>query len=161
MVAGSPTGPGRAESSPAGGSEGTHAAKNLVRSMRGEPMLPFRYKERPSMATIGRRAAVMEFGKFKMKGWPAWMLWLFVHILFLIGFRNRISVFVQWAWSYLTWQRGARLITGDVEPGLRPAGYAPGALHSEARTAEALGNQAADDEKGWMGGDVEQAAANR
>src|SRR3982751_2756330 len=112
------------------------------------------------MATIGRRAAVLESGRFKVKGWFAWMAWLFIHIVSLIGFRNRISVFVQWAWSYVTWQRGARLITGDVAPDLRPGSYGPpGAEHSEARTAEAAGNRAAEDEKGFMGGDTDQAAA--
>jgi NADH dehydrogenase len=111
------------------------------------------------MATIGRRAAVLESGRLKLTGWIAWAAWLFVHILFLIGFRNRLSVFMQWAWSYVTWQRGARLITGDVAPDLRPGGYGPpGAERSEARTAEAAGNEPAEDERGWMGGDTHQAA---
>ena len=140
--------------------QGRRAARNLIADLRGAPRQTFRYRDKGSMATIGRRAAVLESGRVRIKGWIAWMAWLFIHITFLIGFRNRLSVFVQWAWSYLTWQRGARLITGDVAPDLRPgSGGPPGADHSEARTAEAAGNRAADDEQGWMGGDADQAAA--
>lgn len=139
---------------------GRRAAANIVADVRGAPRTPFRYFDKGNMATIGRRAAVLESGRFKVKGWFAWMAWLFIHVVSLIGFRNRISVFVQWAWSYVTWQRGARLITGDVAPDLRPGGYGPpGAGHSEARTAEAAGNHPAGDERGWMGGDPDQAAA--
>ena len=65
------------------------------------------------MATIGRAAAVAQFGKLHISGYIAWLSWLFVHIFFLIGFRNRIIVLIQWAWSYFTYERGARLITGD------------------------------------------------
>jgi NADH dehydrogenase len=65
------------------------------------------------MATIGRAAAVADFGRFRMKGWIAWMAWLFVHILKLTGFRNRLVVLVQWAWAYFTYQRAIRLITGE------------------------------------------------
>jgi NADH dehydrogenase len=139
---------------------GRRAAANIVADIRGAPRTPFRYFDKGNMATIGRRAAVLESRRFKVKGWFAWMAWLFIHVVSLIGFRNRISVFLQWAWSYVTWQRGARLITGDVAPDLRPGGYGPpGVEHSEARTAEAAGNRPASDERGWMGGDPDQAAA--
>ncbi|HET7232552.1 MAG TPA: NAD(P)/FAD-dependent oxidoreductase [Longimicrobium sp.] len=142
---------------------GTHAAKMIIADMKGAPRKPFRYHDKGSMATIGRRSAVLQTAHTRLSGWIAWMAWLFVHILFLIGFRNRVSVFVQWAWSYLTWQRGARLITGPVTPGLKAEGYfeAPAAPPSDAAAAEAVGNKAAADETGWMGGDTHQAAAGR
>src|SRR5271169_5073531 len=74
---------------------------------------PFHYWDKGSLATIGRAAAVAEFGRIHISGFIAWLSWLFVHILFLIGFRNRLLVFIQWAWSYVTYERGARLITGS------------------------------------------------
>ena len=79
------------------------------------------------MATIGRRAAVLYSRRITLRGAIAWFAWLFVHILFLIGFRNRLAVLIQWAWSYLTWQRGARLITGQVGAVLDPPGRPLGA----------------------------------
>jgi NADH:ubiquinone reductase (H+-translocating) len=75
---------------------------------------PFHYWDKGSLATIGRAAAVAQFGKLHISGFIAWLSWLFVHILFLIGFRNRLLVFIQWAWSYVTYERGARLITGST-----------------------------------------------
>src|SRR5271169_4619245 len=75
---------------------------------------PFHYWDKGSLATIGRAAAVAEFGRIHISGFVAWLAWLFVHILFLIGFRNRLLVFIQWAWSYVTYARGARLITGST-----------------------------------------------
>jgi NADH:ubiquinone reductase (H+-translocating) len=73
----------------------------------------FHYHDKGSLATIGRAAAVAEIGKLHMSGYPAWLMWLFVHILFLIGFRNRLLVLIQWAWAYFSYERGARLITGS------------------------------------------------
>jgi len=102
---------------PAAMQEGGHAAENLVRRMRGEPTVRFRYRDTGSMATIGRAAAIAEFPRLKLSGLAAWLAWLFVHILFLIGFRNRLLVMIQWTWAYLTFQRGARLITGEVKYG--------------------------------------------
>jgi NADH dehydrogenase len=79
---------------------------------------PFHYRDKGSMATIGRSRAVAEMGKLKLTGFLAWLAWLFVHIWYLIGFRNRLLVFFDWSWSYLTFRRGARLITGGrMEPG--------------------------------------------
>jgi len=75
----------------------------------------FHYWDKGSLATIGRAAAVAEFGRIHISGFIAWLAWLFVHILFLIGFRNRLLVFIQWAWSYVTYERGARLITGSTD----------------------------------------------
>jgi NADH dehydrogenase len=84
------------------------------------PRPPFHYFDKGNLATIGRAAAVAQFGKIHISGFMAWLAWLFVHIFFLIGFRNRVLVFVQWAWSYFTYERGARLITGSSTlPGWR------------------------------------------
>ena len=81
----------------------------------------FHYWDKGSLATIGRAAAVAQFGKIHISGFMAWLSWLFIHILFLIGFRNRLLVFIQWAWSYFTYERGARLITGRTDlPGWIP-----------------------------------------
>lgn len=92
---------------------GRHAAHNIMRALDMQPYRPFKYKNLGNMATIGRASAVAEFPSFTMKGLPAWIAWLFVHILNLIGFRNRLVVMVQWAWAYITYQRGIRLITGE------------------------------------------------
>ena len=102
--------------SPAAMQEGRHAAKNIMRSMRGEPTIPFHYRDKGTLATIGKAAAVADIAGLHLGGLIAWLAWLFVHILFLIGFRNRFIVMVEWAWTYLSNDRGARLITGDVEP---------------------------------------------
>jgi NADH dehydrogenase len=93
--------------------QGVEASKNVLRLVRAEATKPFHYFDKGSLATIGRAAAVADFGKFQLSGFFAWMAWLFIHILFLIGFRNRLLVMIQWAWSYITYERGARLITGD------------------------------------------------
>jgi NADH dehydrogenase len=95
--------------------EGTAVARNIERDLHGESRQNFHYFNKGSLATIGRAAAVAEFGKIHISGYIAWLSWLFIHIFFLIGFRNRIIVLMQWAWSYFTYERGARLITGDQE----------------------------------------------
>ena len=92
--------------------QGRAAARNVLRRLAGEPTEAFRYRDRGSMATIGRAAAVAVVGRLRLSGLPAWLAWLFVHIMFLIGFRNRFLVLFEWAWAYVSWQRGARLITG-------------------------------------------------
>jgi NADH dehydrogenase len=94
--------------------EGKATAQNIVAELRGKPRRNFDYFNKGNLATIGRAAAVAEFGKIHISGFVAWLAWLFVHVFFLIGFRNRIIVMVQWAWSYFTYERGARLITGDT-----------------------------------------------
>ena len=94
--------------------EGPHAAKNILRAIQGQPLLPFHYVDKGTLATIGRAAAVAHFGRVKLSGLVAWLLWLFVHIFLLIGFRSRVAVIASWAWTYFTHDRGARLITGDV-----------------------------------------------
>jgi NADH:ubiquinone reductase (H+-translocating) len=93
--------------------QGAHAAHNVARLVAGEPTTPFRYRDPGNMATIGRAAAIADFGWLRVSGFLGWLMWLFVHILFLIGFRSRISVLLQWAAAYLTYQRSVRLITGE------------------------------------------------
>ncbi|HZS04114.1 MAG TPA: NAD(P)/FAD-dependent oxidoreductase [Blastocatellia bacterium] len=90
---------------------GRTAARNIRHAMAGEPYENFSYFDKGNMATIGRSRAIAEIGKLKLKGYLAWLAWLFVHLIFLIGFRNRFAVLLNWMWSYLTYQRGARLIT--------------------------------------------------
>ncbi len=92
--------------------QGRAVADNVLRRVGGQPTRPFRYRDKGSMATIGRAAAVAVVGRFKLSGLVAWLAWLLVHIMFLIGFRNRLLVLFEWAWAYVTWHRGARLITG-------------------------------------------------
>ncbi len=93
--------------------EGVAVARTIERDLRGQSRQSFHYVDKGSLATIGRAAAIAQFGKLHISGFIAWLSWLFVHIFFLIGFRNRIIVLIQWAWSYFTYERGARLITGD------------------------------------------------
>ena len=94
--------------------EGRYVAKTIGGDLRKAPRQQFDYFDKGSLATIGRAAAVAQLRKLHISGYLAWLAWLFVHIFFLIGFRNRIIVLIQWAWSYFTYERGARLITGDT-----------------------------------------------
>jgi NADH dehydrogenase len=93
---------------------GRHAARNVQRAIEQQPYRAFEYKDLGNLATIGRASAVADFGWLQLKGYIAWLAWLFVHILNLIGFRNRLVVMVQWAWSYFSYQRAIRLITGPL-----------------------------------------------
>lgn len=93
--------------------QGAHAAKNIGRSLAGQPREPFVYFDWGNLATIGRAAAVADFGRLKFTGYLAWVLWLFIHIMKLTGFRNRLVVFIQWAVAYFTHQRSIRLITHE------------------------------------------------
>ena len=93
--------------------EGAAVARNITRDLGKDPRKPFHYFDKGSLATIGRSAGIAQFGKVHISGVIAWLSWLFVHIFFLIGFRNRMIVLIQWAWSYFTYERGARLITGN------------------------------------------------
>jgi NADH dehydrogenase len=106
---------------------GRHAARQILRTLRGEARERFHYFDKGSLATIGRNAAVAQIGRLRTEGFFAWVLWLVVHILMLIGFRNRVLVLAQWGWTYLRHERGARLITGEL-PECLPQGT--------ARTAE-------------------------
>lgn len=97
--------------------QGVHAARAILAHLKGRRAKPFAYADYGSMAAIGRQAAIADFRGFHLRGFIGWLVWSVAHIYFLIGFRNRIAVTLDWAWSYLTFERGARLITGDiVEP---------------------------------------------
>ncbi|MEO5902833.1 MAG: NAD(P)/FAD-dependent oxidoreductase [Gemmatimonadaceae bacterium] len=96
---------------PAANQEGTLAAKNIIHLLRRQPTRPFRYFNKGDLAVIGRSRAIADFGKVHLSGFIAWLLWLFVHIMYLVGFRNRVIVFIEWAYNYFTYQRGVRVIT--------------------------------------------------
>ena len=98
---------------PAAKQMGRHAARNLIAAAAGRPTLPFRYRDYGQLATIGRSKAVAMFGKVHVWGWLAWVTWLAAHIFFLIGFRNRLVVLIDWAWAYWTFQRSARIVIGS------------------------------------------------
>jgi NADH dehydrogenase len=90
---------------------GTAAARNIARDLAGVSRRPFRYRNKGDMATIGRRRAIADLGWVRVTGFFAWLLWLFIHILYLAGFRNRVSVLIEWAYAYFTYQRGSRVLT--------------------------------------------------
>lgn len=95
--------------------QGAYVAGVIRRAVAGDTTRkPFRYKDVGMLATIGRKAAVADFGGFRLRGHVGWIVWSLAHIYFLIGFRNRIAVALDWLWSYLTFERGARLITGPI-----------------------------------------------
>ena len=94
-------------------SQGRYAGNTIQRRLTGTAHKPFRYFNKGQLATIGRASAVADFGRLRFSGYPAWLLWLFVHLMFLVKFENRMLVFIQWAWNYITWQRGARLIAHE------------------------------------------------
>jgi NADH dehydrogenase len=97
---------------------GRHVAHQIQRQLENRPTRPFRYRDKGTMATIGRRAAVAELpGGLRLRGTPAWLAWLGLHLRYLAGLRNRASVLLDWAWGYLTWDRGPRLI---LRAGLDP-----------------------------------------
>ena len=112
--------------------EGRAAADNIKRDLRHQPRRDFHYFDKGSLATIGRAAAVAQRGKIHISGYFAWVAWLFIHVFFLIGFRNRILVLIQWAWSYVTYERGARLITGKTTlPGWEQSRQEPATPHMQ------------------------------
>jgi NADH dehydrogenase len=97
---------------------GGHVARQIGRLLEGKPTQPFRFRDKGTMATIGRRSAVAELpGRIRLRGTPAWFAWLGLHLLYVAGLRNRLSVLLNWAWGYLTWDRGPRIIfRGDPPP---------------------------------------------
>jgi len=101
--------------SPAAMQMGTASAKNILNEIKGKPRTDFTYVDKGSMATIGRSRAIAQVFGMKFRGFIAWLMWLFLHVVFLIGFRNRLFVLMGWFWAYLTRERSARLITGDAE----------------------------------------------
>jgi NADH dehydrogenase len=98
---------------------GRYAARLIEARLKGEPVEAFRYHDHGSMATIGRASAVAVIAGQNLSGWFAWVTWLFVHLMYLVGFQNRLLVFIQWAFQYVTFNRRARLITGGPTPGLQ------------------------------------------
>ncbi|MGI8820808.1 MAG: NAD(P)/FAD-dependent oxidoreductase [Chthoniobacterales bacterium] len=106
--------------SPVAMQQGRHAARNVLAMMDGRKPQRFWYWDKGSMATIGRNKAVADLRYVHFSGFPAWLAWLFVHVIFLVGFRNRIAVLLQWAWAYVTFNKGARLITRNFQAELRP-----------------------------------------
>jgi NADH dehydrogenase len=102
---------------PAAKQMGSHAAKNIILLLKGEKARPFRYRDYGQLATIGRHAAVVVMGKMKLSGFPAWLVWLVAHIYFLINFRNRLIVMIDWGWAYFTYQRYARIMIRPGPPG--------------------------------------------
>lgn len=97
---------------------GNHAAENVLRALRDEPLASFRYRDKGSLATVGRRRGVAMIGRLRLSGAVAWLAWLAIHVFFLIGFRNRFVVLFTWAWAYLTYERSARLIVSSRPEGL-------------------------------------------
>jgi len=106
--------------SPVAMQEGRHAARNVLAMIQGRKPQRFRYWDKGTMATIGRNKAVADLKFMHLSGLPAWLAWLFVHVVFLVGFRNRLLVLFQWAWAYLTFDKGARLITRNFQSEQRP-----------------------------------------
>ncbi len=106
--------------SPVAMQQGRHAARNILALIDGRKPQRFWYWDKGSMATIGRNKAVADLNLVHFSGFPAWLAWLFIHVLFLVGFRNRIAVLLQWAWSYFTFNKGARLITRGFQSEARP-----------------------------------------
>jgi len=86
------------------------ASSNLKAMLSGDPLSPFEYKDLGSMATIGRNQAVAQLGRFRFRGFLAWLIWLFVHLMQLVGFRNRVVVLLNWAWEYISYDRAVRLL---------------------------------------------------
>lgn len=109
---------------PAAMQMGAHAARNVRRDLEQRPRAPFVYRNKGDLATIGRHRAIADFGRLQLTGGLAWWFWLFLHIMYLAGFRNRLSVLIEWAYSYFTYERGARLITRGERP---PAAAPPAA----------------------------------
>jgi NADH dehydrogenase len=105
--------------------QGRYVGRVIGKRLRGDDAAPFRYVNKGELATIGRAAAVANFGRLRFSGYPAWLLWLFVHLMYLVDFENRLLVFVQWAWNYVTWNRGARLIAHAGRRGDLPTGGSP------------------------------------
>ena len=104
--------PGVPGVAPAAMQMGRHAGRMIGADLRVRSRFPFHYRNKGALATIGRARAVADFGRIRFGGFLAWVAWLAIHIFYLIGFRNRVLVLISWAWSYLTFRRGARIITG-------------------------------------------------
>ena len=99
--------------------QGGYVAKVIRKRLQNKPTKPFRYFDKGNLAVIGRASAVAQIGKVHLSGLIAWLVWLFIHLMYLVEFSNRILVFIQWGFLYLTFNRGARLITGPESSGVR------------------------------------------
>ncbi len=133
--------------SPAAMQMGSATAKNILRDLKGEPRENFHYVNKGTMATIGRSKAIAEAAGFKFKGFIAWLMWLFLHVFFLIGFRNRFAVLFSWFWAYLTRERSARLITGnadEMQNAMRFLGARPVAVETEVKPKSKANNSVKD-----------------
>jgi NADH dehydrogenase len=112
---------------------GQYVAKEIRRRVENKASRPFSYWDKGSMATIGRSKGIAQIGKIHLSGLIAWSAWLFIHLIYLIGYRNRFFVLLNWAWQYLSWQSGARLITGSSElPGWHDHQKAEAAVEKKA-----------------------------
>jgi NADH dehydrogenase len=123
--------------------QGRYAARTILNELAGAPRRPFAYHDKGQMATIGRSRAIMQTRRMRVIGWLAWLVWLVIHIYYLSGFKNRLFVLLQWAWSYLTFARGARLIVDKhwrsyPDPQRIGQGEAPQDEDDEAQRARAL-----------------------
>jgi NADH dehydrogenase len=116
--------------------QGRCAAGNIIKALAGKPYQQFKYVDKGALATVGRAFAILQLGRVKLSGLFAWLIWSLVHVAYLIGFRNRVIVMFEWAWAYITYQRGARLITGDIEELMTPPRERPESAeiaHTESR----------------------------
>ena len=100
---------------PAAKQMGAYAARTILADLKGRAISPFHYRHQGNLATVGRQSAIVDFGRVRMKGFIAWLVWGAAHIYFLIGFRNRLIVMLHWIWAYVTLRQGVRLITGSTE----------------------------------------------
>jgi NADH dehydrogenase len=107
--------PGVPGVAPAAIQQGKHAARQVIADLEGKERSEFHYRDKGSLATIGRARAVAHIGWARFSGFPAWLAWMGIHVLFLIGFRNRLLVLISWAWNYVTFRRGARIITAKAK----------------------------------------------
>jgi NADH dehydrogenase len=123
---------------PAAMQQGSYAARSVLARVQGKQPAPFHYKDKGNLATIGRNHAVAELGKLHFSGYLAWLLWLFIHLLYIVGFENRLLIAIQWGFEYFTWNRGARLITGPSSlqghPECRPPEGSGTAPHNPDRS---------------------------
>jgi hypothetical protein len=104
--------------------QGGYVARKILADLQGKATPPFRYRDLGSLATIGRNTAIVEMGRLRLTGFAAWIFWCVAHVYFLIGFRNRFSVALNWVWNYLTFQRSSRLITGSSTSHAEPIAVA-------------------------------------
>ncbi len=116
--------------------QGKYVARSIARKLKRKPIEPFKYRDYGSLATIGRKSAVAQLGRFRFTGYVAWLMWLFIHLMQLVQFENRVLVFMQWFWNYITWGRSARLITFSALGRNNKVNLAPDSGDSETTSHE-------------------------